>query len=212
VDWRPEVAVIMIGANDVCTRIRPSVSVRHLAGTVRALRAVGTEVVVGTCPDLGVIGPIQPPLRWLARQWSRDMAAAQTVAVVAADGFSVSLGDLLGPTFAAAPDTMFSADRFHPSAAGYVAATAALLPTVLVAAGAAPETPPVPARGEGVRSLTQAAVEAVEHAGTEVSGAQVAGQERGPAGRWADLRHRLWVRTERPRDPVDPAGVQGVGT
>jgi len=208
-DWRPDVAVILVGANDVTHRVRVAVAVGHLAETVRLLRAGGAQVVVGTCPDLGTIRPIQPPLRWLCRQWSRDMAAAQTVAVVEAGGSTVSLGDLLGPEFAASPETMFAADRFHPSAAGYLAAATALLPTVVATAGGPIEAERVVAPGDGVRSLAQAAVEAVGDAGTEVSGARVAGQERGPAGRWADLRHRLRARVERPQDPVDPTGVQG---
>ena len=94
---RPDVALIMIGANDVTARSRPEVAVRHLTGAVRSLRAAGCEVVVGTCPDLGTIRPIAQPLRWLARRWSRDMAAAQTVAVVEAGGRTVSLGSILGP-------------------------------------------------------------------------------------------------------------------
>jgi lysophospholipase L1-like esterase len=203
---RPDVAVILVGANDVTHRIRAQIAVAHLAETVRQLRAAGAEVVVGTCPDLGTIRPIPPPLRWLCRQWSRDMAAAQTVAVVEAGGATVSLGDLLGPEFAASPETMFSADRFHPSARGYRAAAAALLPTVLAATGAAEETGRVPAPGDGVRSLAQAAAQAAVEAGTEVSGARVAGQERGPAGRWAALQHRLRARIDRPRDPADVEG------
>jgi lysophospholipase L1-like esterase len=206
--WRPDVAVILIGGNDVTHRVRVGTAVDHLADTVRLLRAEGVRVVVGTCPDLGTIRPIQPPLRWLVRQWSRDMAAAQTVAVVEAGGTTVSLGDLLGPEFAASPETMFAADRFHPSAAGYRAAVAAMLPSVITAAGGGPEIEPVPMRGDGVRSLARAAVEAVDQAGTEVSGARVAGRESGPAGRWASLRHRLRARIERPRDPVDPPGIE----
>lgn len=199
VEFAPDVAVILVGANDVTHRVRVPIACAHLGETVRQLRAAGAEVVVGTCPDLGTVRPIQPPLRWLARQWSRDMAAAQTVTVVEAGGASVSLGDLLGPEFAAFPDTLFSEDRFHPSAAGYRAAVDAMLPTVLTAAGA-----PTPAQrpGDGVRSLARAAVEAVDRAGTEVSGARVGGQERGPAGRWADLRHRLGIRVERPQGPA----------
>jgi lysophospholipase L1-like esterase len=200
-EFQPDVAVILVGANDVTHRVRVAVAVGHLADTVRLLRAAGTQVVVGTCPDLGTIRPIQPPLRWLARQWSRDMAAAQTVAVVEAGGSTVSLGDLLGPEFAASPE-LFSEDRFHPSAAGYLAAMTAMLPTVLTAAGAPAQPAPVAARGEGVRSLARAAVEAVDQAGTEVSGARVGGQERGPAGRWANLRHRIRARIERPQAPV----------
>ncbi len=204
--WQADVVVLLIGANDVAQLIRPSIAVPHLAATVRALRGTGVEVVVGTCPDLGSIQPIQQPLRWLAGQRSRELAAAQTMAVVEAGGFTVSLGNLLGRQFARSPE-MFSIDRFHPSAAGYRAASAAILPTVLVAAGVPVEREPVPVPGDGVRSLAQAAVEAVDRAGTEVSGTKVAGQERGPAGRWAALRHRLRARTERPQDPVEPSGV-----
>ena len=92
-------------------------------------------MVVATCPDLGTIQPIQPPLRWLARRWSRQLAAAQTVAVVEAGGRTVSLGDLLGPRFAAAPDRMFGDDRFHPSVEGYRAAAEVVLPSALAALG-----------------------------------------------------------------------------
>jgi lysophospholipase L1-like esterase len=212
-EWRPDLAVILIGTNDVTHRVRAAVAVRHLADTVRALRTADIGVIVGTCPDLGTIRPIQPPLRWLARRWSREMAAAQTIATVEAGGATVSLGDLLGPEFAASPDTMFSADRFHPSAMGYATATAAILPTLVAATGIAAEARPSLARDEGVRSLAQAAVEAADRAGTEVSGARVAGRERGPAGRWAQLRHRVRQLTERPRDPVVTAGsADGAGT
>jgi lysophospholipase L1-like esterase len=188
----PDIAVILIGGNDVTHRMPPSVSVRYLVDAVRALRAAGCAVVVGTCPDLGAIRPIQPPLRWLARRWSRQLAAAQTVAVVEAGGWTVSLGDLLGPRFAAEPARMFAWDRFHPSAEGYAVAAAALLPTVLSALGAGPDRrAPLGARA-GVRSLPKAAHVAARHAGTEVSGAQLQGRDRGPGGRWAQLRRRAF--------------------
>jgi len=187
-EHQPDLAVIVVGANDVTHRVHRDVAVRHLVNAVRRLRAAGAAVVVGTCPDLGTVRPIQPPLRWLARRWSRQLAAAQTVAVVEAGGWTVSLGDLLGPKFAADPLRMFSADRFHPSADGYAAAAAAILPTALAALGAAEEQRLV--AGEGVRTLRRAAVEAAHTAGTEVSGARVAGRDRGPAGRWALLRLR----------------------
>jgi lysophospholipase L1-like esterase len=170
---RPQVAVILVGANDVA----------HLADAVRTLREAGAEVVVGTCPDLGTIRPIQPPLRWLARGLSRSLAAAQTIATVEAGGRTVSLGDLLGPEFAKAPDRMFAADRFHPSEEGYRAAALALLPSALMALGAPSGAVPEPAHDEAVRTLPEAAVEAAGRAGTEVSGAVVAGADRGPAGR-----------------------------
>ncbi|OKI87711.1 SGNH/GDSL hydrolase family protein [Micromonospora sp. CB01531] len=188
----PDIAVILIGGNDVTNRTPPSVAVRYLVDAVLTLRAAGCEVVVGTCPDLGAIQPIQPPLRWLARRWSRQLAAAQTVAVVEAGGRTVSLGDLLGPRFAAEPARMFAWDRFHPSAEGYAVAAAAMLPTLLSALGAGQDRrPPLPGR-EGVRSLPEAAHEAARHAGTEVSGTQVRGRDHGPGGRWAQLRRRAF--------------------
>lgn len=188
VQLRPDIAVILVGGNDVTHRISPTVAVPHLVRAVRTLRAAGAQVVVGTCPDLGTIRPIRPPLRWLARRWSRQMAAAQTVAVVEAGGATVSLGDLLGPRFAADP-RMFSGDGFHPSVDGYAAAAAAILPTVV--AVLSDEPGPALVHDEGVRSLARAAAEAAETAGTEVTGARVAGREHGPGGRWALLRRRV---------------------
>ena len=192
---RPHVAVIMIGANDVTHRIDKAIAVRHLETVVRALRDLGTEVVVGTCPDLGTIEPIPQPLRLIGRRWSRDLAAAQTVAVVEAGGRTVSLGDLLGPEFYERPKEMFSADRFHPSPAGYARAAAALLPSVYAALGVWSGRPdddrqPDSRRGEGVGPVAVAATYAVRDPGTEVSATQIAGQSRGPRGRWAKLLRR----------------------
>jgi lysophospholipase L1-like esterase len=200
---RPDVAVIMIGANDVTHRVRPSTSVRLLDQAVRRLLDAGVDVVVGTCPDLGTVEPIAQPLRFVARKWSRQLAAAQTIAVVEAGGRTVSLGDLLGPEFSAAPGEMFGPDRFHPSAAGYASLAAALLPSVCSALGLSSPTEevPEPARGEGVLPIAEAAAEAATEAGTEVAATQVAGRDRGPRGRWALLRHRR----RRPLPVVEPA-------
>ena len=77
----PDVAILMIGANDVTHGVRPSVSVRHLAAAVTRLREAGVAVVVGTCPDLGTVKPIRHPLRLVSRRWARSLAAAQTIAV-----------------------------------------------------------------------------------------------------------------------------------
>jgi len=150
--------------------------------------------VVGTCPDLGTVEPVAQPLRWIARRSSRQLAAAQTIVVVEAGGRTVSLGDMLGPGFAASPKEMFGPDRFHPSLAGYASLAAALLPSVCASLdvwfGGAREDAPDLARGEGVRPIAVAAVEAADEAGTEVAGAQVGGRDRGPRGRWALLRRR----------------------
>ena len=205
----PDVALLLIGANDVTHRIDRSVAVRHLEMTVRRLRETGAEVVVGTCPDLGAVEPVPQPLRWLARRWSRDLAAAQTVAVVEAGGRAVSIGDMLGAAFTADPKTLFSEDRFHPSAAGYARVAAALLPSVSAALDLFGErttpTRPSPQRGEGIGPVAKAATLAVAHPGTEVAPAEIAGQARGRQGRWAVLRHR--IRPAVPASTADPQPV-----
>ncbi|MGH3321678.1 MAG: SGNH/GDSL hydrolase family protein [Streptosporangiaceae bacterium] len=189
---RPDVAMIMVGANDVTHRLNQSMSIRHLERAVRRLRAVGCKVVVGTCPDLGTVRPIAQPLRWLAQRSSRQLAAAQTIAVVEAGGRTVSLSDLLRRDLEKAPAEMFGPDRFHPSARGYATAAAASLPSLAAALGFWPETEALPdaRRGEGVLPVYLAAAEAAEAPGTEVAGTEIAGRERGPRGRWALLRHR----------------------
>jgi len=191
-EMEPDVALILIGTNDVTHRARPSESVRLLELGVRRLRDAGVEVIVGTCPDLGTIEPIAPPLRQVARSWSRRLAAAQTIAVVEAGGRTVSLGSILGPEFAASPKVLFGPDQFHPSAAGYASLASVLLPSILAAVGAIPaeEIEPEPFRGEGVLPISYAAVEATRTPGTEIDGTEVSGSKRGVRGRWVLLRHR----------------------
>jgi hypothetical protein len=188
----PDVAVILIGANDVTHTVTPAASVRFLAEGVRRLRGAGVQVVVGTCPDLGTIKPIAPPLRQVARIWSRRLATAQAITVVEAGGRTVSLGSVLGPEFAAAPALLFGPDQFHPSADGYASLASVMLPSVLAAVGLIPdeEATPEALRGEGVLPIARAAVEAARTPGTELGGTEVAGSRRGVRGLWVELRHR----------------------
>ncbi|HEU0103745.1 MAG TPA: SGNH/GDSL hydrolase family protein [Mycobacteriales bacterium] len=131
---RVDAALIMIGANDVTHRVSAAAAARDLARAVATLRAAGAVVVVGTCPDLGTVKPLWQPLRAVARIESRRMARAQTVAVVEADGISVSLADLLGDAFGSSPQ-LWSADRFHPSPQGYARVVEVLLPAMLQGLG-----------------------------------------------------------------------------
>jgi lysophospholipase L1-like esterase len=188
----PDVAMILIGANDITHVVRPSQSVRHLSEGVRRLREAGVEVVVGTCPDLGTVKPIAPPLKQVARAWSRRLAAAQTIAVIREGGRTVSLGSILGPEFDAAPALMFGPDQFHPSAEGYRACANLLIPSLLAALDLAPadEALPEPFRGEGVLPVTRAAIQAVNETGTELDGTEVGGDRLGVRGLWVELRHR----------------------
>ncbi|MER6068743.1 SGNH/GDSL hydrolase family protein [Streptomyces sp. NPDC001817] len=198
----PDICVIMIGANDVTHRMPPTRSVRHLSAAVRRLRTAGAEVVVGTCPDLGTIEPVQQPLRWLARRASRQLAAAQTIGVVEQGGRSVSLGDLLGPEFEANPRELFGPDNYHPSAEGYATAAMAVLPTVCAALGLWPaeEERPDVSRREGFLPVARAAAEAASEAGTEVTPAM----PTGPRGPWALLKRRRRRRVPE-AEPATPS-------
>jgi lysophospholipase L1-like esterase len=212
-DWVPDIALMMVGANDVTHRVLPAASVRHLDQTVRRLRQLGAEVVLGACPDLGTVRPIPHPLRHVGRSWSRRLAAAQTICVVEAGGRSVSLGDLLGPEFRADPGSYFSEDQFHPSSLGYRRCGEVLLPSVCDVLGVGQPEERIEARAAQplrVLPVAEAAVAAAERAGTEVAATQVAGQDRSREGRWAAVRRRLPLigSSDFPEDvgtPAEPA-------
>ena len=128
-----DVAVIVVGGNDVTHRIPVSVSAGHLRTAIMRLRARGIPVVVGTCPDLGALRPVPQPLRILGSQMSRQLAAAQAAIAEKSGATAVSLRSAVGRVFFEQPDEMFGVDRFHPSALGYRRTAEALLPVVVAA-------------------------------------------------------------------------------
>ncbi|WP_366917477.1 GDSL-type esterase/lipase family protein [Microbacterium thalli] len=130
-DARADVAVIVVGGNDVTHRVPAARAARSLGDAVALLRSYGCAVVVGTCPDLGALRPVPQPLRSFASRASRALAAAQESAASAAGARVVSLRRTVGPVFVDRPDEMFSLDRFHPSPLGYRRTADALLPSVL---------------------------------------------------------------------------------
>jgi len=161
----PDLALIIVGANDVTHRVPPGRSVALLVAAIERLHNDGVAVVVGTCPDLGTVRPIPHPLRWVVRRWSRSISAAQMVAAVQAGARAVALADLLGPEFDAHPDRMFGPDRFHPSVEGYRAVAEALVPSLADALTGAPKADAETTRLE----LAKAAAEAAEIGGAELS-------------------------------------------
>ena len=139
--YTADVAVIIVGGNDVTHRVRTSEAAKHLADAVVALRDAGTAVVVGTCPDLGALTAVPQPLRAMGGLASRQLATAQRQVTTELGGYAVSLAEVVGPFFVAQPDQMFSLDRFHPSSAGYRRTAKAMLPAVLAALGVASSLP-----------------------------------------------------------------------
>jgi lysophospholipase L1-like esterase len=130
---RPDLAVILVGANDATHLVRPGEAAAALATAVRRLRDAGTAVVVGTCPDLGAVRAIAPPLRQIIGWYGRRVARAQASAARAAGATVVDLAAQAGPVFRADAG-MLCHDGFHPSADGYRVLAYALYPGLAAAA------------------------------------------------------------------------------
>lgn len=187
IEPHPDIAVIVVGTNDVTHRVMPNTSAAILAESVARLVDVDCEVVVGTCPDLGTIRPILQPLRTFARRMSRYLARQQTVATVEAGGRAVSLGGLLGPVFDEKRDLMFGPDGFHPSETGYANMVSVLIPAIAASLRERARTSAYAGPPRDVMPVTAAAAEAAEHAGTQVV------QTEGQQGRWATVLRRRRV-------------------
>jgi lysophospholipase L1-like esterase len=82
--YAPDVALVVVGGNDVTHRIPVATAVAHLSAAVGRLRQRGAAVVVATCPDLGALRAVPQPLRRLASAASRRLAEAQADAAAAA--------------------------------------------------------------------------------------------------------------------------------
>lgn len=132
-DYRADVAVIVVGGNDVTHMVPPWSAASELETAIVRLHNRSTPVVVGTCPDLGTLQPVPQLLRALLSRMSRRLALEQTKVAWRTGAVPVDMRQAVGPTFHEQPEEMFSLDRFHPSAAGYRRTAEALLPAVVTA-------------------------------------------------------------------------------
>lgn len=131
--WRPALAVIVIGANDL-THLEPVESAAQALGEgVRRLRAAGVEVVVAPAPDLSAVPHVPVFLREAVRS-AGELLRQRQVAVVVAEGGRVADPDQRASRAFSSDPTLFSADRFHPSSAGYAVIADSLLPVLVEAA------------------------------------------------------------------------------
>jgi hypothetical protein len=105
----------------------------QLDAAVGRLCAAGVEVVVAPAPDLSAVPWVPPELRAAVRSASERLRALQTAVVRRHGGWVADPDHATSAAFAADP-TLFSADRFHPSSAGYAVIVDAMLPVVLAAA------------------------------------------------------------------------------
>ncbi|WP_432979958.1 SGNH/GDSL hydrolase family protein [Dactylosporangium sp. CA-233914] len=129
----PDVALILVGTNDVIHLSGAADAAEHLATACVRLRDAGIAVVVGTCPDFGSLRAFAPPLRQLLGLRSRRVARLQSAAAGAAGAVVVDLAARTGAVFRADEGTLCH-DGFHPSADGYRVWAHALLPAVEEAA------------------------------------------------------------------------------
>jgi len=134
--WKPDLALIIIGANDLTRLAPPQRAAGQLGDAVQALRAAGAEVVVAPAPDLSVVPWVPPQMRVAVRAGSRTLQQAQTRAAAAAGAWIADIGGSSSEAFGTDP-ALFSPDRFHPSSAGYAVIASALVSTVRTAAAAA---------------------------------------------------------------------------
>ena len=128
-----DLAVVVIGANDLARFLPVEQATAALGAAVADLRAAGTDVVVVPAPDMSSVPFVPPALRPVVRAACGLMQQRQA-AVAGAHGAVVApVAAQVSAAFTAEPG-LFSADRFHPSSAGYARIAAALAPTVLAAA------------------------------------------------------------------------------
>ena len=131
--WRPALVLVVIGANDLTHREPVEAAVAALSEAVCRLRAAGAEVVVAPAPDLGAVPHVPAFLRDAVRQASELLRGRQATAVEAAGGVVADPDQRASRAFAA-DESLFSADRFHPSSTGYAAIADAVLPALTQAA------------------------------------------------------------------------------
>jgi len=127
--WRPQLVVVVIGANDLTHLVPPERAAAALGAVVRTLRAAGAQVVLAPAPDLSIVPHVPPFLREIVRAGSGAMRVAQVRAVRAEGGLVADADGATSAAFAADP-RLFSGDRFHPSSAGYAVIASALAPVV----------------------------------------------------------------------------------
>ncbi|WP_040340043.1 SGNH/GDSL hydrolase family protein [Candidatus Blastococcus massiliensis] len=129
-----DLALVVIGANDLTHLVPPEQAAASLDEALRALRTAGTDVVLVPAPDMSHVPVVPPAFRPLVQMACAQLRNRQA-AVASAAGATVAAVDAVNRVFGTDP-TLFAADRFHPSSAGYALIAAALRPAVLAAARA----------------------------------------------------------------------------
>jgi lysophospholipase L1-like esterase len=128
-----DLALVLIGANDLARFVPAEAAAADLGSAVTALRRRGTDVVVVPAPDMSSVPFVPPAFRPAVQAACAVLQQRQARAAEAAGARVADIGGLIGRAFAE-DAALFSADRFHPSSAGYARIAGALVPHVVAAA------------------------------------------------------------------------------
>ena len=119
-DFKPDIAIVGVGANDVTHLTRIATVRQHLQATIKSLRAANPNVriVLTGSPQMGSVPRFPQPAKALARlrtgQINRmviDLARESKVTFA-------PIAARTGPEFDKHPE-YFAADKFHPNSTGY---------------------------------------------------------------------------------------------
>ncbi|HEY8341314.1 MAG TPA: SGNH/GDSL hydrolase family protein [Egibacteraceae bacterium] len=133
-DGDVDVALVVVGSNDVTHVTPPWRLAAETAALVREAAARAGAVVLGGIPEFATVPRFPQPLRAVAGAWADLLRAVQRRSALAAGALFVDIAALASPRFLGRPETM-SADGYHPSAIGYGLWADALAPAVAALAG-----------------------------------------------------------------------------
>ncbi|MCZ2827132.1 MULTISPECIES: GDSL-type esterase/lipase family protein [unclassified Modestobacter] len=125
-----DVALLVVGANDLTRQVSPVRAAAALGAAVQELRGAGASVLVVPTPDLSSVAWVPPAFRAVVAGLCDQLRTRQSVAAARGGAVVAPVAPELSRRFAADP-ALFSADRFHPSSAGYALVAEALAPALL---------------------------------------------------------------------------------
>ncbi|MGY1624719.1 SGNH/GDSL hydrolase family protein [Geodermatophilus sp. SYSU D00965] len=135
----PDLAVVVVGANDLARLVPAAQAAAALGAAVGELRAAGSDVLVVPAPDMSMVPFVPAAYRALVRTASEQLQREQAAAARAAGAVVAEVSAAVAAAFSA-DVSLFSADRFHPSSSGYAHIADALTPHLLAAAAARRES------------------------------------------------------------------------